>query len=46
VAAWINDFPAYVVERFSWPRFLSMQIWLMALFLVYVAAHELNVVFG
>src|SRR5215813_11263985 len=34
----INDFPAYVVERFSWPRFLSIQIWLMVLFLVYVTA--------
>jgi hypothetical protein len=42
----INDFPDYLVEHFSWPRFLSIQIWLMVLFLVYVTAHELNVLFG
>ena len=32
----IGDFPTYVVEHFSWPRFLSIQVWLMVLFLVYV----------
>jgi hypothetical protein len=37
----IGDFPTYVVEHFSWPRFLSIQVWLMVLFLVYV--HELNI---
>jgi hypothetical protein len=42
----ISDFLAYVVERFSWPRFLSIQIWLMVLFLIYVTIHELNVLFG
>jgi hypothetical protein len=42
----INNFPDYLVEHFSWPRFLSIQIWLMVLFLVYVTAHELNVLFG
>jgi hypothetical protein len=42
----INDFPDYLVEHFSWPRFLSIQIWLMVLFLVYVTVHELNVLFG
>src|SRR6516165_7784478 len=36
----INDFAGYLVEHFSWPRFLSIQIWLMVLFLVYVTAHE------
>ncbi len=41
-----TDFPAYLVERFSWSRFLSIQIWLMVLFLVYVAIHELNMLFG
>lgn len=41
-----NDFPAYFVENLSWSRFLSIQIWLMVLFLVYVTAHELNVLFG
>jgi len=40
------DFPSYLVERFSWPRFLSIQIWLMVLFLLYVTIHELNILFG
>ena len=40
----IGDFPTYVVEHFSWPRFLSIQVWLMVLFLVYV--HELNMLIG
>jgi hypothetical protein len=39
-------FPDYLVAQFSWPRFLSIQIWLMVLFLVYVTAHELNTLFG
>jgi hypothetical protein len=42
----ISDFPTYVVDRFSWSRFLSIQIWLMVLFLVYVTIHELNMLFG
>jgi hypothetical protein len=42
----ISDFPTYIVEHFSWSRFLSIQIWLMVLFLVYVTAHELNMLFG
>jgi len=42
----ITDFPAYIVERFSWARFLSIQIWLMVLFLIYVTIHELNILFG
>jgi hypothetical protein len=40
------DFPDYLVERFSWSRFLSIQIRLMVLFLVYVTIHELNTLFG
>ena len=32
----IADFPTHLVEHFSWPRFLSIQLWLMVLFLVYV----------
>jgi len=39
-------FPDFLVAQFSWPRFLSIQIWLMVLFLVYVTAHELNTLFG
>ena len=42
----IADFPAYLVEHFSWPRFLSIQLWLMVLFLVYVTTHELNMLIG
>src|SRR5258706_6001717 len=41
-----GDFPAFLLAQFSWPRFLSIQIWLMVLFLVYVTAHELNTLFG
>jgi len=39
-------FPDFLMAQFSWPRFLSIQIWLMVLFLVYVTAHELNTLFG
>jgi hypothetical protein len=42
----IAVFPDHLVERFSWPRFLSIQIWLMVLFLAYVTIHELNMLFG
>ena len=42
----IADFPTYVVEHFSWPRFLSIQLWLMVLFLIYVTTHELNMLIG
>jgi hypothetical protein len=42
----IGDFSTYVVEHFSWPRFLSIQVWLMVLFLVYVTIHELNMLIG
>src|SRR5436190_2051668 len=42
----IVDFPAHLVEHFSWARFLSIQIWLIVLFLAYVTVHELNILFG
>jgi hypothetical protein len=43
----VADFPEYLVERFSWSRFfLSIQLWLMVLFLIYVTIHELNTLFG
>jgi hypothetical protein len=42
----IADLPTYLVEHFSWPRFLSIQVWLMVLFLVYVTTHELNMLIG
>ena len=40
------DFPAHLIEHFSWSRFLSTQVWLMVLFLVYVTTHELNTLIG
>ena len=42
----MTDFPGYLVGELSWPRFLSIQIWLMVLLLVYVTIHELNMLFG
>ena len=42
----IADFPEHLVQHFSWSRFLSIQIWLMVLFLTYVTIHELNMLFG
>ena len=42
----IGDFPAHLVEHFSWSRFLLIQVWLMVLFLVYVTTHELNMLIG
>ncbi len=42
----VQDFPTFLADRFSWARFLSIQIWLMVLFLVYVTAHELDTLFG
>jgi hypothetical protein len=42
----IADFPEHLVQHLSWSRFLSIQIWLMVLFLAYVTTHELNMLFG
>ena len=40
------DFFPFLVEKFSWPRFLLVQVWLMVLFMIYVTIHELNTMFG
>ena len=40
------DFFAYLVGKFSWPRFFLVQVWLMVLFMIYVTIHELNTLFG
>jgi len=40
------DFPTYLIGGFSWPRFTSIQVWLMVLFLVYVAIYEPNRLIG
>jgi len=42
----IADFSDHLVNHFSLARFLSIQIWLMVLFLAYVTIHELNELFG
>jgi hypothetical protein len=42
----IAAFGDYFVDHFSLARFLSIQIWLMVLFLVYVTIHEVNDLFG
>ena len=40
------DFLPYLVDKFSWPRFFLVQVWLMVLFMIYVTIHELNTLFG
>ena len=42
----IAYFGDHLADHFSWARFLSIQIWLMVLFLAYVTIHELNQLFG
>jgi hypothetical protein len=42
----IAAFGDHFANHFSLPRFLSIQIWLTVLFLVYVTIHELNELFG
>jgi hypothetical protein len=42
----IADFGDHLVNHFSLARFLSIQIWLMVLFLVYVTIHEVSELFG
>lgn len=39
-------FGADMVERFSWDRFLFVQLWILVLFLIYTTASELNAAFG
>lgn len=42
----LDGFGAYLVEQFRWRRFIAIQVWLMVLFMLYVAIHELNTLFG
>jgi hypothetical protein len=37
---------AEALAKFSWHRFLAIQIWLFVLFLIYVTFTELNLLFG
>jgi len=36
----------HLVAEFSWPRFISVQLWIFVLFLIYVTVTELNTLFG
>lgn len=42
----VGGFLPYLVDHFSWGRFLFIQVWLMLLFLLYVTIHELDNLFG
>src|SRR3954470_14366002 len=42
----VADFGDHFADQFPLARFLSIQIWLMVLFLVYVTIHELDALFG
>ena len=42
----VGGFLPYLVDHFSWGRFLFIQVWLMMLFLLYVTIHELDNLFG
>jgi hypothetical protein len=40
------DFPAYLMTTFSWNRFAAVNLWIVALFLIYVTASEVARLFG
>ena len=42
----LDGFGVHLVEQFRWRRFIAIQVWLMVLFMLYVAVHELNNLFG
>ena len=42
----VGGFFPYLIDHFSWSRFLFIQVWLMLLFLLYVTIHELDNLFG
>jgi hypothetical protein len=51
IEGWIGDGSAIAAfdemeARFSWDRFAAVQIWIFVLFVVYVTADELNMLFG
>jgi hypothetical protein len=39
-------FVQYVLGNFSWAHFTAVQLWIFVLFLIYVAANELNILLG
>jgi hypothetical protein len=42
----LTGFPDYLVNHFSWNRFIAIQIWVFVLFLIYTVGAELNSLFG
>jgi hypothetical protein len=41
-----GGYVSHAVATFSWHRFIAVQLWILVLFLVYVAASEFNRLFG
>jgi len=41
-----GNFPSYLINTFSWPRFIAISLWILVLFLVYVTATEFSGLFG
>jgi hypothetical protein len=41
-----GTFLAHLLATFSWNRFIATQLWLLALFLIYVTASEFNALLG
>jgi hypothetical protein len=41
-----GSFLPHLAAEFSWHRFIAVQLWVFALFLIYVTASELNALFG
>jgi hypothetical protein len=41
-----RGFASYTMSTFSWDRFLAINLWIMALFLIYVTASEVAHLFG
>ncbi len=42
----IGGIPEYMTTHFTWHHFAAIQIWIFVLFLIFVAADELNTLFG
>jgi len=42
----LAGFGVHIVEQFSWNRFLFVQTWILALFLIYCTASEIAALFG
>lgn len=42
----MGDFPEYLIDSFSWDRFIAISLWILALFLIYVTASEFIRLFG